>query len=134
VVDGKALAYGHSYTGNALGCAAAKASLEIFARENVLESLQAKIEKMSRGLEALKDLPGVKEIRQCGFICGIEMETAELASAICVAARSRGLLTRPIRNVIVLMPPLCITPEQLSLAINAIGESIVDRTNSAAKS
>ncbi len=126
IADGKALAYGHSYTGNALACAAAKASLEIFEKEKVLEKLQLKIEQMSRELEALKGLPRVKEIRQCGFICGIEMETAQLASGVCTGARERGLLTRPIRNVVVLMPPLCITSAQLSAAINAIRDSIAD--------
>src|SRR3981081_2936441 len=57
--EGKALAYGHSYTGNALGCAAAKASLEIFQRENVLEKLQPKIEQMHGGLARLQMLPAV---------------------------------------------------------------------------
>ena len=132
VVEGKALAYGHSYTGNALGCAAALASLEIFERENVLANLQPKIEQMRTELEPVRALPGVREVRQCGFIGGIEMGDADLAREICVAARSRGLLTRPIRNVIVLMPPLCITPAQLSVAINAVRDSIVDLTNAAA--
>jgi adenosylmethionine---8-amino-7-oxononanoate aminotransferase len=126
VAEGKAFAYGHSYTGNALGCAAAKASLEVFENENVLEQLQPKIKQMSTELNALKALPGVNEIRQCGFIAGIEVATSKLAVDVCSAARNRGLLTRPLRNVVVLMPPLCITPPQLSLAIEAIRSSIVD--------
>jgi adenosylmethionine-8-amino-7-oxononanoate aminotransferase len=129
VADGKALAYGHSYTGNALGCAAAKASLEIFEREQVLENLQPKIEQMRQELESLTRLPGVKEVRQCGFIAGIELGAVDLAAKVCVAARDRGLLTRPIRNVIVLMPPLCITGKQLSTAIRAIHDSIVEVVN-----
>ena len=126
VSDGKALAYGHSYTGNALGCAAAKASLEVFAKDRVLENLQPKIAQMSRGLQDLGALAGVKEARQCGFIAGLEMESAEQAARVCQLARSHHLLTRPIRNVVVLMPPLCITPEQLSVAIEAIKHSIGD--------
>jgi adenosylmethionine-8-amino-7-oxononanoate aminotransferase len=74
VAEGKALAYGHSFTGNALGCAAAKASLEIFEKERVLEALQSKIRHLSLALAGLRELPGVKEVRQCGFIAGIEME------------------------------------------------------------
>src|SRR5438128_9557883 len=74
VSEGKALAYGHSYTGNALGCAAATASLEVFEKENVLEKLQPKIEEMRAGLAKLQGLPGVSEVRQCGFIAGIELE------------------------------------------------------------
>jgi adenosylmethionine-8-amino-7-oxononanoate aminotransferase len=141
IADGRALAYGHSYTGNALGCAAAKASLEVFTSENVLENLQPKIEQMRAELKAVKSLAGVSEVRQCGFIAGIEMQGTDnvdfatgrvrvaaatgLAAKVCLAARSRGLLTRPIRNVIVLMPPLCTTPAQLSCAINALRDSIV---------
>jgi adenosylmethionine-8-amino-7-oxononanoate aminotransferase len=129
VVAGKALAYGHSYTGNALGCAAALASLEIFGQESVLENLQPKIEQMRTGLESIRGLPGVHEIRQCGFISGIELTDdgdGDLAAKVCVAARRHGLLTRSIRNVVVLMPPLCITAEQLSTAIASIHDSILD--------
>src|SRR5438105_3204903 len=73
IVDGKALAYGHSYTGNALGCVAAKASLEIFEKERVLEALQPKIEQMGGELGRLGKLAAVKEVRQCGFIAGVEL-------------------------------------------------------------
>ena len=107
VADGKALAYGHSYTGNALGCAAAKASLEVFENERVLEALQPKIRYLSSALASLNGLPGINEVRQCGFIAGIETARAEMAAAVCIQARRHGLLTRPIRNVVVLMPPLC---------------------------
>jgi adenosylmethionine-8-amino-7-oxononanoate aminotransferase len=135
--EGKALAYGHSYTGNALGCAAAKASLEVFEKESVLEKLQPKIEQLSAGLAKLRGLPAVNEVRRCGFIAGIELKQAadvdpstalrtSLATKVCLAARGRGLLTRPIRNVIVLMPPLCITSEQLTSAIGAIHDSILE--------
>jgi adenosylmethionine---8-amino-7-oxononanoate aminotransferase len=129
IPEGKALAYGHSSTGNALGCAAAKASLEVFARENVLEKLQPKIEQMHSGLSRLQMLPGVSEIRQCGFIAGIEFkqtDDVDLAAKVCLAARSRGVLTRAVRNVIVLMPPLCITAAQLDAAIGAIHDSIIE--------
>ena len=72
----------------------------------------------------------MKEIRQCGFIAGIELtsttDPSKFASDVCLAARNRGLLTRPIRDVIVLMPPLCITSQQLTAAIEAIRSSIVD--------
>ena len=129
IAEGKALAYGHSYTGNALACTAALASLEVFQHENVLENLGPKIQQMHDELETLKSLPAVKEVRQCGFIAGIELtapDASKLANDVCLAARNRGLLTRPIRDVIVLMPPLCITSQQLSTAIEAIRNSIVD--------
>jgi adenosylmethionine---8-amino-7-oxononanoate aminotransferase len=126
IAEGKALAYGHSYTGNALGCAAALASLEIFDKENVLESLKPKIQQMTTELDTLKSLTGVNEVRQCGLIAGIELANSQSAADVCLAARERGLLTRPIRNVIVLMPPLCITASELSRAAEAIRLSILE--------
>ena len=131
----KTLCYGHSYTGNALACAAAKASLEIFEQENVLEGLAGKIAALRSELASLRELPGVAEVRQCGFIAGVEVRTdhvqtdaanTQLGAAICIAARRHGLLTRPIRNVIVLMPPFCITPSQLQQAVQAIGAAITE--------
>jgi adenosylmethionine-8-amino-7-oxononanoate aminotransferase len=127
ISDGKALAYGHSYTGNALGCAAARASLEVFEKESVLEKLQPKIQQMAAELETIRGLPGVTEVRRCGFITGIELsQSADVAAEVCLAARNRGLLTRSIRNVIVLMPPLCITTEQLSAATGVVHDSIIE--------
>lgn len=137
VVEGKALAYGHSYTGNALGCAAARASLEVFEREKVLEALKPKIERLSEALVDLRQLPGVVEVRQCGFIAGIELEKCHeselstggegpgFAAEVCLEARCHGLLTRPIRNVVVLMPPLCITPAEIIRAADALRASII---------
>src|SRR6266513_2005107 len=132
IVNGKALAYGHSYTGNALGCVAAKASLEIFEKEGVLEGLQPKIRHLTSELAGFADLPGVVEVRQCGFIAGIEVAElseaplADQAAEICIAARRHGLLTRSIRNVIVLMPPFCITTDQVAQAVEAIRTSIIE--------
>lgn len=127
----RTLFYGHSYTGNALGCAAAKASLEIFAKDNVLEALTPKIEALRTELAGLRELPWVAEVRQCGFIAGIELrqdevEPGQLGAAVCLAARRHGLLTRPIRDVIVLMPPFCITPGQLHRAVQAIKAAILE--------
>jgi adenosylmethionine-8-amino-7-oxononanoate aminotransferase len=71
-------------------------------------------------------------VRQCGFIAGIEIEESpngprpNLAAAACVEARRHGLLTRPVGNVIVLMPPLCITIEQLTKAVEALRVSIAE--------
>lgn len=86
-----------------------------------------------KGVRAWCDRTGallLSEIRQCGLIAGIEptssSDASKLAADVCLAARERGLLTRPIRDVIVLMPPLCITSQQLSATIEAIRSSIVD--------
>jgi adenosylmethionine-8-amino-7-oxononanoate aminotransferase len=132
ITEGKALAYGHSYTGNALACAAGKASLEVFENERVLEALEPKIQRLSSALADLEKQPGVKDVRQCGFIAGIELEELpnglrpSLATAACIEARRHGLLTRPLGNVIVLMPPLCITADQLTKAVEALRLSIAE--------
>ena len=130
VAEGKALAYGHSYTGNALACAAAKASLEVFQNEGVLEALQPKIHHLSSLLAGLGKLSGVAEVRQCGFIVGIELKgfdegaSASFAAEVSIEARQYGLLTRPIHDVVVLMPPLCITYNQLTQAVEALRAAI----------
>jgi adenosylmethionine---8-amino-7-oxononanoate aminotransferase len=132
IVDGKGLAYGHSYTGNALGCVAAKASLDVFEKEGVLEALQPKIRHLASELAGLADIPGVVEVRQRGFIAGIEVAElseaplADQAAEICIAARRHGLLTRPIRNVIVLMLPLCTTTDQVTQAVEGVRTSIIE--------
>ncbi|HEY2104051.1 MAG TPA: adenosylmethionine--8-amino-7-oxononanoate transaminase [Chthoniobacterales bacterium] len=125
VTSGHALAYGHSYTANPLGCAAARASLEIFREENVLEQLAPKIGRMNQLLQLLNELPAVIEVRQCGFITGIEMADELTAAKICRRVRVGGLLTRNIRNVVVLMPPLCTTVDQLDRAASALRSAIM---------
>ena len=82
-------------------------------------------------LADLQKLAGVKEVRQCGFIAGIELEespngSGPFAAAVCIEARRHGLLTRPIGNVVVLMPPLCITIDQLTKAVEALRVSIAE--------
>ena len=129
----KTLYYGHSYTANPLGCAAALASLAIFREERVLETLSGKIAHLTALLERLRALPCVGEVRQCGFIAGIELRQANgqafppaelIGAKVCLAARNRGLLTRPIRDTIVLMPPYCITEGQLEQACMALSGAI----------
>ncbi|MCX6875943.1 MAG: adenosylmethionine--8-amino-7-oxononanoate transaminase [Verrucomicrobia bacterium] len=126
--------YGHSYTANPLGCAAALASLEVFEQEKTLESLAPKIEHLRRGLAALKSRqPLIHEIRHCGFIAGIELRrpngekfppAERIGEAICLAARAHGLLTRPILDTVVLLPPLAATPADLDHALAALDAAL----------
>ncbi len=131
----KTFYYGHSYTANAVGCAAALASLQVFDDEDVLANLQPKIAELTTGLANLSALPQISEIRQCGFMAALEVQgmtpTAiemenrnQLGAAVCNAARDFGLLTRPVRNAVVLMLPLCATSEEISAACAAIGQGI----------
>ncbi len=125
----RTLYYGHSYTANPLGCAAALASLAIFREERVLETLAGKIAHFTELLDRVRAWPNVGEVRLCGFIAGLELRRAngepfppeQLTGAqVCLAARKHGLLTRPIRDTVVLMPPYCITAAQLERAVDAL--------------
>ena len=122
--------YGHSYTANPLGCAAALASLDVFAEEDTLSRLQPKIQHLTARLDDLKSRhPMIHEVRQAGFVAGIELRQPNgerfspdlrVGEAFCTAARQHGLLTRPILDTIVLLPPLCTSVEDIDLAIAAI--------------
>jgi adenosylmethionine-8-amino-7-oxononanoate aminotransferase len=118
------LYYGHSYTGNALGCTAALASLAVFRDERTLESLPPKIARLREQLQSIGKLPGVQEARSVGMIGAIELLDKTLAAQVCQNARVRGLLTRPIRNVVVLMPPLSISPTLLGEALTILHQSV----------
>ena len=124
----KTFFHGHTYTGNQLGCAAALANLKIFEEERVLESLKIKIYDLKSRLEACRKLPGVVDVRQCGFIGAVEVGPYRLEEQmgikICRVLRERGVLTRPIGNVIVIMPPYCITGAQLDMIFDALTQSL----------
>lgn len=126
----KSFFYGHSFTGNQLACAAARANLAIFREERVLERLQGKIALLREELAALRRHPNVGAVRQCGFIAGIDLVQRDdtpfapglqTGARVCVAARKHGLLTRPVtRDTLVLMPPYCATEAQIAQSVEAI--------------
>jgi len=131
----RTLFYGHSYCGNPLGCASALASLEIFKDEDTLAKLQPKIRHFGELLCDLAAHPHVGQVRQCGFIAGIDVVRSDGASypgqdqtgaRICVAARQHGLLTRPVRDTLVLLPPLCFTEDELAQAVGALRAAIAE--------
>ena len=118
------LFYGHSYTGNALGCAAALAGLEIFRTEKTIAGLPPKIAAIKAGLAEISGISGVEEVRSCGMIGAIDLTVGSLAVDVCSAARDLGVLTRHIRNTVTFMPPLIITSNQLETALNVLKQSI----------
>ncbi|MCS7049363.1 MAG: adenosylmethionine--8-amino-7-oxononanoate transaminase, partial [Verrucomicrobiae bacterium] len=124
----KTFFHGHSYTGNQLGCAAALANLRVFQEERTLEKLPALAEQMRRRLAPLRDQPGVLDVRQCGFIGAVEVGPfpleAQMGARICWVMRDHGVLTRPIGNVVVLMPPYCVTPAQLDHIFDALERAL----------
>lgn len=124
----KTFFHGHTYTGNPLGSAAALANLEIFKKENTLKNLQPKIRLLSGLLERFRALETVSEIRQCGFMAGIELSgykyEERIGHRVILEARKRGAILRPLDNVIVLMPPLSISSKELKKLLNITCESI----------
>lgn len=132
--SGNVFYYGHSYTANPLGCAAALASLDLFSQEHVMEQLPEKIRAFS---DRLRQLFPQHRLRICGLIAGIELRTKNgaafdpaehMGAKVCFAARRHGLLTRPIRDTVVLMPPLCSSVDELNFAVDALKAAVDECT------
>ena len=133
--EGRTFFHGHTYTGNQLAAAAAHATLDIFEHEGILERLQATIRNMAEALSSLADLAAVGEIRQYGLAAGIEL-VADRATRtpfppaerrgmrVCRAARRHGVFLRPLGDVIVVMPPLTITDEEIERIATALRAAI----------
>ena len=137
----KTFFHGHTYTGNPLACAAALASLHVFTEEQVLENLAVTIDRLSTRLEGLQSLAHVGDIRQCGIMTGIELVAdagsktpydpeLKIGHKVIVEARRQGLMIRPLGNVIILMPPLSISAEELDRMCEITYESIKTVTES----
>jgi adenosylmethionine---8-amino-7-oxononanoate aminotransferase len=124
--------HGHTYTCNPLACAAALATLDVFERERTLECLRPKIALLERLLADVAALPSVREVRQRGFMVGIELTEfpldARMGHQVALEARSRGAIVRPLGDVVVLMPPLAISETDLTRLVAITAESIVAAT------
>ena len=127
----KTFFHGHSYTGNALGCAAALANLEIFKKEKTLARVRKRSRMLQTLLKPLAALPIVGEVRQCGMLAGIELvknkETREpfplserMGYKVAAECRRRGLLIRPIGNTVVVVPPLVATERELRKMLSIV--------------
>jgi len=123
----KTFFHGHTYTGNPLACAAALANLEVFKQERTLAKLAPQIKLLAAKLKMFYNLPAVKDVRQCGFMVGIELKgklSERLGAKVCQDILKYGVILRPLGNVIVLMPPLSITKEELEYLLAATYRSI----------
>ncbi|WP_096199561.1 adenosylmethionine--8-amino-7-oxononanoate transaminase [Bacillus sp. FJAT-45350] len=131
----KTFFHGHSYTGNQLGCAVAIENLRLFETERIVENVQNKSEQLKQILSTLHSLPHVGDIRQLGFMCGIELvqnkSTKEpfpfetrIGYKVSLKMRELGMLTRPLGNVVVFMPPLVSTKTELEAMVNIMKEAI----------
>lgn len=127
--------HGHTYGGNPLAAAAALASLSIFEEEQVLERLQAKIARMQEHLARIAEHPNVGDVRQCGLIGAIELVrdratkeappwSEQRGAQVCKLARKENVMVRPLGNIVVVMPPLAITLEELDRILIAVEHGI----------
>jgi adenosylmethionine-8-amino-7-oxononanoate aminotransferase len=134
-IEPRTFYHGHTYTGNALGCAAALASLALFDSTNLIGHIQTSAAIISQRLEALRDCPHVLDIRQRGIMVGIELcrdrathqafDGAEkVGAAVCLAMRPKGLILRPLGDVVVMMPIPAMAHEVLNQMLDIVVETI----------
>jgi adenosylmethionine-8-amino-7-oxononanoate transaminase len=135
----KAFFHGHSFTGNQLGCAVALASLDLFESGRLVEKVQVSAARAADCLKPLAELPHVGEVRQRGLMVGIELvEDREskrsypweqaTGARVCRRARDLGMITRPLGDVVVFMPPLVTPAEELAEMASILYDSIRDVT------
>ena len=131
----KTFFHGHSFTGNQLGAAASLASLEILHSAASIRARTQLQKNLHSELQSLWSLPNVGDIRQVGLVAGVELVKDWRTRApfalreragirVCAAMARRGVLTRPVGNVIVILPPYCTTPGQLKKIVAATRASI----------
>lgn len=132
----KTFFHGHSYAGNPLACAAAIANIDLFEKEDALKNMQPKITLLEEKLKDVTNLPNVGNVRNKGLMAGIELvknkSTKEPYSweekkgwKVAYRAREDGVLIRPLGNVIVIMPPLAISIENLNRLMDVIKKAII---------
>jgi adenosylmethionine-8-amino-7-oxononanoate aminotransferase len=134
--DLKTFFHGHSYTGNPLACAAATANIALFEKEDTLKNMQPKITLLENKLKEISELPKVGNVRNKGLMAGIELvknkSTKEpypweekIGWKVAYRAREDGVLIRPLGNVIVIIPPLSISIENLNRLMDVIKKAII---------
>ncbi|RLA73268.1 MAG: adenosylmethionine--8-amino-7-oxononanoate transaminase [Epsilonproteobacteria bacterium] len=124
----KAFLHSHSYTGNALACAAANATLDIFESENVIETNKDKIRYIAEKLEAFKTLKNVKEVRQTGMIAAVELQgytpQERIGLKVYTYGLKNGVLLRPLGHIVYFMPPYTITYEEIDKMMDTAYDAI----------
>lgn len=133
----KTFYHGHSYTGNPLACAAGLAGLEIFAKDKVIAGLPPKMAVNEKYMEKFGKMQYVGNARQCGMLAGVELMRDKenkvpfdpallIAGGICQNARKYGLIVRNIGDVIIFMPPLASTAEQIEEMLSMLEKSMAE--------
>jgi len=138
--DLKTFFHGHTYTGNALACAVALASLDVFENDDVLRNVRQRSEQVRDLLQ--RDIAGlahVGDIRQWGLMVGIELVqdratrtpypfAERMGVRVIQAARAAGIILRPLGNVIIWMPPLSVRDDEISRLARVTRDAIVSAT------
>ncbi|MDQ1394043.1 MAG: adenosylmethionine---8-amino-7-oxononanoate aminotransferase [Acidimicrobiaceae bacterium] len=127
----RTFSHGHSYGGNALAAAAALRHLQLLAEWNVLDNVAARAAQLAELLDRqIAADPAVAAIRQRGLMCGVELATpgadSRWGSRVAQACTRRGVLIRPLGDVVVVMPPLTITDDEIRLIIDVLHEAIAE--------
>jgi adenosylmethionine-8-amino-7-oxononanoate aminotransferase len=133
--QGKTFYHGHTYTGNPLACAAALASLDLFERNNLVAHVEEKAQALAKMLDDIRPLPHVGDVRQKGFMVGIELvkekesktpfdPSLRVGAQVCMNVRKHGVIIRPLGDVIVLMPPLAMSSDNLARIVAAVGGEV----------
>ena len=137
----KTFFHGHTYTGNPIACAVAVESINLFKKEGLLQKLQQKTAILKNSLDRFKELTHVGEVRQKGFMVGIELVKSrktkrsyapgdKIGQKVIWKARKRSVIIRPLGDIIVLMPPLAIDRPTLEELVDVTYESIKAVTGS----
>ena len=132
---GRAFFHGHSYTANPIACAAANATLRIFDSEPVFQRIAAIESVHESRLPAFASHPSVADVRHIGTVAAIELKVSDAGYLSSLRPKlyefylSRGVLLRPLGNVVYLLPPYVITPEQLHFVYDTIQDSLTLAAN-----
>ncbi|PIE74122.1 MAG: adenosylmethionine--8-amino-7-oxononanoate transaminase [Deltaproteobacteria bacterium] len=124
---GRSFMHSHSYTANALACAAANACLDIFERDNIIETNKAKIALIASKLEGFRGLKNVLEVRQRGMIAAVELKNPlqkRISLEFSQNCMKEGVYLRPLGNVVYFMPPYIFTSEQLHKMLDVAKNAI----------
>jgi adenosylmethionine-8-amino-7-oxononanoate aminotransferase len=126
------LYFGHTFSGNPLACAAARASVRALAEEDTVARGQRLGERIGAGLNTLRDHPLVADVRRRGVMCGIELGGPDasttrgrrLGREVTQAARRHGVIVRPLGNVVVLNPALVMTDAECDVVVDVLAQAI----------
>ncbi|HBE66777.1 MAG TPA: adenosylmethionine--8-amino-7-oxononanoate transaminase [Planctomycetaceae bacterium] len=133
--ESKSFFHGHTYGGNPLGCAAALATLNVFEAEQTLQNVKEQADYLAELLAPLSSKSGVGSVRQKGLIAAVELVANKSTKEpfpwaekrgyrACEAAKSKGVLLRPLGNSIVIVPPLCVTSDHVQQIVAAVEHGV----------